>query len=87
MKRAGRSWLPPYVMPSELHEVAGLFRDLTEATLAVTAARKRGLETTDPANMDQDAAGFHLRVRTTGLADAVRQLLLAYGAYSATVVS
>ena len=71
-------------MASEIHQIAGVFRDLTQAKLAVAAARRRGMQTNDP---DSIAAGAHVTVRTPGSADEARQLLLEYGAYSATNVS
>jgi hypothetical protein len=74
-------------MPSEIYEIAGVFRDLTQARLAINAARTRGMDTNDAANIVKDGAGFHVQVRTSSSPDAARQLLLEYGAYSATVVS
>ena len=74
-------------MASEIHQIAGVFRDLTQAKLAVAAARRRGMQTNDPDSIVQDAAGAHVTVRTSGPADEARQLLLEYGAYSATNVS
>jgi hypothetical protein len=74
-------------MAGDIHQVAGVFRDLTQARLAIKAARQRGLQTSDPDSIVQDAAGAHVSVRTGGSADEVRQLLLEYGAYSATSVS
>ena len=74
-------------MASEVHQVAGVFRDLRQAKLAVAAARRRGMQTNDPDSIFQDAAGAHVNVRTPGSADEARQLLLEYGAYSATNVS
>jgi hypothetical protein len=74
-------------MANEVHEVAGVFRDLAQARLAVNAARKRGMHTDDPESIVQDGDGAHVRVRTSGSADASRELLLEYGAYSATIVS
>ena len=68
-------------MASDIHLVAGVFRDLTQARLAVKAARQRGMHSDDPV---QDAAGAHVTVRTGGSADEAKQLLLEYGAYSAT---
>jgi hypothetical protein len=53
----------------------------------VAAARRRGMQTNDPDSIFQDAAGAHVNVRTPGSADEARQLLLEYGAYSATNVS
>jgi hypothetical protein len=73
------------IVTSEAHEVVGVFRDGDQAKLAVEAARKRGMETVDPDSMAQDAAGVHVSVRTTGSAEQARQLLLEYGAYSATI--
>jgi hypothetical protein len=69
-------------MASDIHEIAGVFRDLTQARLAVNAARKRGWQASDPV---QDDAGAHVSLR--GSADQAKQLLLEYGAYSATTVS
>jgi hypothetical protein len=74
-------------MAGEVHEVAGVFRDLTQARLAVEAARKRGMRPTDPDSITQDAAGVHVNVRTTGSPEEARRLLLEYGAYSATIAS
>ena len=74
-------------MASEVHEIEGVFRDLTQARLAANAARKRGWQTNDPDSIVQDAAGAHVMVRTGGSADEARQLLLEYGAYSATRVN
>ncbi len=74
-------------MANQIHEVAGVYRDLTQARLGLKAARRRGMETTEDADIVQDTDGFHVRVRTSGSTDAARQLLLEYGAYSATVVS
>ncbi len=72
-------------MTNQIHEVAGVYRDLTQARLGLKAARRRGMETTEDADIVQDTDGFHVRVRTSGSTDAARQLLLEYGAYSATV--
>jgi hypothetical protein len=71
-------------MARDIHEIAGVFRDLTQAKLAVKAARGRGWQTSDPV---QDGAGAHVTLRTDGSAEQARQLLLEYGAYSATAVS
>ncbi len=75
------------MMDTRMHEVASMFRDPTQARLAVEAARKRGMETDVPDSMVQDAAGVHVSVRTNGPVDEARQLLLDYGAYTATIVS
>jgi hypothetical protein len=72
-------------MASEVHEVGAVFRDLNQARLAVGAAHRRGMQTTDSDRLVQDAAGVHVTVRTAGLPDRARQLLLEYGAYSATI--
>jgi hypothetical protein len=74
-------------MQAELHQVAGIFRDPMQVRLALEAARKRGMETGEPDSMVQDAAGVHVSVHTSGSAEEARQLLLDYGAYSATIVS
>ncbi len=72
---------------NQIHEVAGVYRDLTQASLGLKAARRRGMETTEDSDIVQDRDGFHVRVRTNGSTDAARQLLLEYGAYSATIVN
>jgi hypothetical protein len=51
------------------------------------AARERGMHTHDPASIIQNCVGAHVRVRTTGSADAAKQLLLEYGAYSAPIIN
>ena len=74
-------------MASEVHEVGGVFRDLNQARVAVAAARRRGMQTTDADRLVQDAAGVHVTVRTAGSPETARRLLLEYGAYSATVTA
>lgn len=54
------------VMPSEPHQVAGMFRDPMQARLAVEAARKRGVQTHNPDRMVQDAEDVRVSVGTTG---------------------
>jgi hypothetical protein len=72
---------------SEVSEVVGVFRDLNQAWLAVDAARRRGMEVTDGDSLVQDTAGVHVSVRTGRSPEKARQLLLEYGAYSATITS
>ena len=68
------------------HNVAGLFRDRGQATLAVAAAQRKGLEVVgSPNDLPEDASGVHVVLRTTGSPDAARVLLLTYGAYAASV--
>jgi hypothetical protein len=49
--------------------------------------RRKGLEVLAPDALVEDAAGVHvtLRTSTTGAPEDARQLLLDYGAYSATI--
>jgi hypothetical protein len=75
------------IVDTEMHQVAGIFRDPVQARLAVEAARKRGMATDGITSMVQDSAGTHVNVRTGGSAEEARALLLEYGAYSATIVN
>lgn len=70
---------------NELREVTGTFRDASQARMAVEAARRRGLQTPDPASLPQDADGVHVSVQTAADVEDARRLLLEYGAYAASI--
>ena len=71
---------------TELREITGgVFRDRGQAKLAVAAARRRGLGAPAPDVLQEDAAGVHVILGTTGAPEDARQLLLEYGAYSASM--
>ena len=69
---------------TDIHQVVGLFRDRGQAHLALRAARRQGLDVPAPDDLAEDAAGVHVMVHTTGSIENARQLLLDYGAYSAS---
>jgi hypothetical protein len=70
---------------TNLQQVAGIFRDRTQVKLAITAARRQGLDVPESNAVAEDAAGLHVVLRTTGAPEVARQLLLDYGAYSAVI--
>jgi len=70
---------------TDVHQVVGVFRDRGQARLAVTAARRKGLEAPAPDALVEDADGVHVILRTTGAPEDARQLLLDYGAYGASM--
>jgi hypothetical protein len=70
---------------TELREITGVFRDRGQAKLAVAAARRQGLDLRAPDALVEDAAGVHVILGTTGAPEEARQLLLEYGAYSASM--
>ena len=70
---------------TELREITGVFRDGAQAKLAVAAARRQGLDVPAPDGLVEDAAGVHVILGTTGAPEDARQLLLQYGAYSASM--
>jgi hypothetical protein len=70
---------------TNLHVVDGVFRDRRQAELAVAAARHKGLDVPESDALVEDAAGLHVVLRTTGLPEEARQLLLDYGAYNAVI--
>ncbi len=70
---------------TELREITGVFRDRGQAKLAVAAARRQGWDVPAPDALVEDAAGVHVILGTTGAPEDARQLLLQYGAYSASM--
>jgi len=69
----------------EMRQVEGVFRERSQAVLAMGAARRQGLEVPTPEDLAEDAAGVHVVV-ATGAPEDTRRLLLDYGAYTAAVV-
>jgi hypothetical protein len=53
--------------------------------MAVAAALRKGLDVHEPDALVEDADGVHVVLRTTGAPEDARQLLLEYGAYSASM--
>ena len=71
---------------TEGRQVVGLFRDRGQARLAVAAARRLGLGVQAADELLEDAEGVHVALLATAQPEHVRQLLLEYGAYRATVL-
>ena len=70
---------------ADFQQVVGVFRDRGQAELARAAARRKGWEVPEADALVEDAAGVHVRLRTSGPPEDARQLLLRYGAYSAVI--
>jgi hypothetical protein len=70
---------------ADVRQVVAVFRDRAQATLAVTEARRQGFDVSPPDALVEDAAGLHVILRITGAPEPARQLLLDYGAYSASI--
>ncbi len=70
---------------TDVREITGVFRDRDQAKLAAAAARRQGLEVPAAEDLVEDAAGVHVILGTTGAPEDARQLLLEYGAYSASM--
>ena len=70
---------------TDFRQVVGVFRDRAQARLAIAAAQRKGLDVPAPDTLVEDAAGVHVILHTTGALDDARQLLLDYGAYSASI--
>jgi hypothetical protein len=70
---------------THVRQVVGVFRDRGQARLAVAAARRKGLDAPAPDALVEDADGVRVVLRTAGAPEAARQLLLDYGAYSASM--
>ena len=62
-----------------------MFRDWTQARLAVVAACTGGLDAAPPDDLVEDAAGAFVTLCTTGEPEVARRLLLEFGAYIASV--
>jgi hypothetical protein len=65
--------------------VEGVFRDRSQARMAVEEALRQGLDVLTPEAMVEDADGVHVRLRSSGKPEDARRLLLEYGAYRVSV--
>jgi hypothetical protein len=70
---------------TNVHDVVGVFRHRGQARHAAAAAQRKGWHTPAPDALVEDADGVHVILHTTGAPEDARQLLLDYGAYSASM--
>ena len=71
---------------ADIRQVEGLFRDRGQARLALAAARRQGFDVPTPDKLVEDAAGLHVVLGTSRAPEDACQLLLDYGAHSASVI-
>jgi hypothetical protein len=67
----------------ESRRVVGVFRDRSQAKLAVAEALRQAMDVQAPHALVEDADGVHVILQATGQLEDARRLLLEYGAYCA----